>query len=388
MPTEIHLASRVGHIAPFHVMALLARARGMEAAGRDIVHMEIGEPDFSTPQTIVQAGQEALSRGQTHYTPALGLPQLRQAISRFYAETCGVDVPWQRIVVTPGGSGALLLATAVLVDAGDEVLLPDPGYPCNRHFVRLFGGVPRSVALDAANGYLFEADHLEKNWNRRSVALMLASPGNPTGTLIPAQLLRALIDLTEKKGGRVIVDEIYHGLVYEGEAVTALKYSDELFVINSFSKYFGMTGWRLGWLVVPEAYIDAVDRIAQNIFLAPSTLAQHAALEAFSLQTRAILEQRREIFSKRRDYLLPALRRLGFNIPVAPQGAFYIYADCAKFTDDSFKFAEDLLEQHGVVVTPGLDFAVKDPGRFIRFAYTTDMARLEQGIARIGRYLQ
>lgn len=368
-------------------MALLARARAMEAQGRDIVHMEIGEPDFPTPEPIIRAGQQALAQGATHYTPALGLPELRRAISDHYRDSCGLDVPWQRIVVTPGGSGALLLATAVLVQPGDEVILPDPGYPCNRHFVRLFGGLPVNVALTPESGFQFDLPALQSGWRENAVALMLASPANPTGTLIQPQELRRLLAFVEERGSRAIVDEIYHGLVYGGEAVSALKFTQNAFVLNSFSKYFGMTGWRLGWMVVPEVYLDAVERVAQNIFLAPSTLAQHAALAAFTDESREVLEVRRRIFGERRDYLVPALRELGFDIPVTPDGAFYVYADCSTFTDDSFQFAEDVLEKIGVVITPGADFSVANPKRFVRFAYTTDAARLREGVSRLKRYL-
>ncbi len=382
----MHMADRVKHIAPFHVMALLARARAMEADGRDIVHMEIGEPDFPTPEPIVRAGQQALAGGATHYTPALGLPELRRAISGHYRDCYGLKVPWQRIVVTPGGSGALLLATAVLVQSGDEVILPDPGYPCNRHFVRLFDGVPVNVALTAQTGFQFDLPALQRSWRDSAVALMLASPSNPTGTLIAPDVLGQLIEFVEARGARAIVDEIYHGLVYGADAVSALSFSDNTFVLNSFSKYFGMTGWRLGWMVVPEPYLDAVERVAQNIFLAPSTPAQYAALAAFSAQTREILEERRRIFAERRDFLVPALRDLGFDIPVTPSGAFYIYADCSKFTRDSFQFCEDILEKTGVVITPGADFSVADPKRYVRFAYTTDKQRLEEAVARLRAY--
>ena len=378
-------------IQPFHVMDLLARARALEAQGRDIVHMEIGEPDFVTPVPIREAAKRALDAGRTHYTPALGLPALREAISAFYRRDHGVEVPAERIVITPGASGALLLTLGVLVDPGDRVLMADPGYPCNRHFTRLMEGEASSVAVGPETNYQLTVDLLAAHWDGRSVAALLASPSNPTGTLVPRDSLRGMQGMVEECGGRLIVDEIYHGLVYdegsEGDSRTALAVSDELFVINSFSKYFCMTGMRLGWLVAPEAYVREIDKLAQNIFLAAPTISQHAALAAFEPATRAILDEQREAFRRRRDFLLPALRGLGFDIPCTPQGAFYLYADCSRFSDDSAAFAHDLLEQAGVAVTPGKDFGANAPERHLRFAYTTSMSELEKGIERLARFL-
>lgn len=382
-----HFARRVAGIAPFHVMALLSKAREMEEGGREVIHMEIGEPDFATPAPIIRAGQEALANGRTHYTPALGLPALRRAISGHYRDHYGIEVPWQRIVVTPGGSGALLLACAALVDDGDRVLLTDPGYPCNKHFVRLFGGEAVAVAVGSQTGYQFDGSSVVDNWDDRTVAAMLASPANPTGTLVAPTVLEDVIRLISQRDGSLIMDEIYHGLEYGGHAQTALRYSDDVFVINSFSKYFGMTGWRLGWMVVPEEYVDGIERIAQNVFLAPSTPAQYAALAAFSPETKALLEERRLIFRDRRDYLLPAIRELGFSVPVTPDGAFYIYANCSKFTSDSFAFAQDILDKTGVVITPGADFSDIDPQNYVRFAYTTDLAKLKRAVQKLSDYL-
>lgn len=385
--SPIHLARRMAHIEPFHVMDLLARARELEAQGRSIVHMEIGEPDFATPEPIVEAGRRALADGHTHYTPALGLPALREAISGFYRERYGAQVPPGRIVVTPGASGALQLVLGVLVNPGEQVLMADPGYPCNRHFVRLVEGEPLMVPVDAATQYQLTPELVERHWTERTAAVLLASPSNPTGTLVEPETLRGIFEVVRRRGGRLIVDEIYHGLVYGRDAQTALALSDEIFVINSFSKYFGMTGWRVGWLVAPEAYVREIDKLAQNIFLAASTPAQHAALAAFRPETIAILEARRREFQARRDYLLPALRDLGFDIRVEPQGAFYLYADCSRFTGDSFRFARDLLERAGVAVTPGLDFGANAPERHLRFAYTTSLENLREGVRRIGEFL-
>ncbi|MEN8170739.1 MAG: pyridoxal phosphate-dependent aminotransferase [Pseudomonadota bacterium] len=382
-----HLARRMDEIEPFYVMELLGRARELEAAGRSIVHMEIGEPDFTTPQPVIDAAQQALAAGKTHYTPALGLPELRQALSDFYRDRHGVDVSPQRIIVTPGASGALLLALGVLLNPGEEVLLADPGYPCNRHFVRFIEGRARGVAVGAESHYQLTAQHLAEQWQQNTVAAMLATPSNPTGTLIPAEELLAMNTLARERGGRLLIDEIYHGLVYGESTPSALALSDEIFLINSFSKYFCMTGWRLGWLVVPEAYVNAVEKLAQNLFIAAPTLAQHAALAAFSPETTAILEERRLEFQRRRDYLLPALRELGFVIPLTPEGAFYLYADCSRFSDDSYQFAQTLLEEVGVAVTPGRDFGANRPNQHLRFAYTTSMEQLHEGVERLHRFL-
>ncbi len=387
MRVDVHLARRMAGIQPFHVMALLARARELEVQGRDIVHMEIGEPDFTTPAPVVAVAQRALAEGRTHYTPALGLPELREAIADHYRERHGVEVPTRRIVVTPGASGALLLALAVLVDAGERVLMTDPGYPCNRHFVRLVEGEAVTVPVTAADGFQLTPDHVAAHWDARTVAAMVATPSNPTGTVLGRETLAALAAAVEERGGRLLVDEIYHGLAYEGELPTALGVSDELFVINSFSKYFCMTGWRLGWLVAPEAYVAEVEKLAQNLFIAPPTLSQYAALAAFSGENIAILEERRTEFARRRDFLLPALRRLGFQVPVEPRGAFYIYADCSAHTNDSYGLAQDLLEGAGVAVTPGIDFGSFGAVEHMRFAYTTSMERLEEGVRRLGRFL-
>jgi len=382
------LARRMAEIEPFHVMALLARASELEAQGRSIIHMEIGEPDFPTPEPICRAGTRVIEKGELFYTPALGLPQLRKAIAGYYRSRYGVELSPARIVVTTGASGALLLACAVLVGPGDEVLLADPGYPANRHFVRLMEGVPRAVPVAAADGYQLAPQHLERHWGPRSVAALVASPSNPTGTLISTERLSAMADFAGERGGTLIVDEIYHGLVYEGEYTTALAHSDDVFVVNSFSKYFQMTGWRLGWLVAPERYMGELDKLAQNLYLAAPTPSQHAALAAFEPETLAILEARRLEFKARRDYLVPALRGLGFDIPVTPQGAFYIYAGCGRLTRDSLAFARDLLERAGVAITPGIDFGANAPERHVRFAYTNSIARLKEGVARIAQFVK
>ncbi|MDB5863065.1 MAG: hypothetical protein JWO70_871 [Betaproteobacteria bacterium] len=381
------LARRMSAIEPFHVMALLARAKALEAQGRSIVHMEIGEPDLPTPRPICEAGIRALDRGELHYTPALGLPELRTAVARYYSTRYGVDVPAERIVITSGSSAALLLALGVLVDPDSQVLLCDPGYPANRHFVRMLNGEPVNVPVGPDSDYQMTPELLEHYWSDRTVAALVATPSNPTGTVIPPEHIARMASQAATRGGVLLVDEIYHGLVYDGETRTALEASDDLFVINSFSKYFNMTGWRLGWMVAPEPYVRELDKLAQNVYLSAPAPAQYAALAAFEPETIAILDSRRDEFRARRDYLVPALRRLGFDIPQLPQGAFYVYANCSKLTDDSYRFALDLLEHAGVATTPGLDFGTHRAAEHVRFAYTNSIERLEEGVARIARFI-
>lgn len=378
---------RIDRIQPFRVMALLAEARELEQQGRDIVHMEIGEPDFPTPQPVVEAATRAIADGEVHYTPALGLPALREAIAGFYQDRYNMAVPASRVMVTPGASGALLLALGVLLEPGEGVMLTDPGYPCNRNFAEFLDARVQAVPVDADSGYQLTLAQVRQHWQENTRVVMLASPANPTGTLIPPDELQAIVDWVEAQDGYVIVDEIYHGLVYDASPPTALTCSERVLVINSFSKYFGMTGWRIGWLVAPADLIPALDRLAQNLFLSASTPAQHAALAAFEPQTLSILEQRRQAFRQRRDYLLPALREIGFEIKVEPRGAFYLYADCSKFTEDSFTFAETVLNEIGVVITPGIDFGNYQPERHVRFAYTTSLERLLEGVDRLRHYL-
>ena len=379
----MNLAARMAQIQPFHVMELMARAGALEREGRSIVHLEVGEPDFPTAEPILEAGRRFLAGGHVHYTAALGLPELREAISGYYRDRYGLAIPAARIVVTAGASGALLLALGVLVDPGDEWLLPDPGYPCNRHFVRLLEGRPMSLPVGPQTGYQPTPDQVAAAWGERTRGLLVASPANPTGTLLDPAALAGLASEVARRDGTLLVDEIYHGLTYGTEATSALSLGDDVFVINSFSKYFGMTGWRLGWLVAPARYVREIEKLAQNLYIAPSTVAQHAALAAFGADARAILETRRGEFSRRRDILVPGLRALGFRISSEPQGAFYVYADSSALDDDSFRFAERLLDKAGVAATPGLDFGANAPERHMRFAYTVDAARIEEGLARM-----
>ncbi|GAB7528871.1 pyridoxal phosphate-dependent aminotransferase [Pseudomonas sp. 3A(2025)] len=375
-------------IEPFHVMALLERANELQAAGHDVIHLEIGEPDFSTAQPIVEAGQAALAAGKTRYTAARGLPELRQAIAGFYATRHGLDIDPQRIMVTPGGSGALLLASSLLVDPGKHWLLADPGYPCNRHFLRLVEGAAQLVPVGVEERYQLTAPLVDRYWNQDSVGALVASPANPTGTLLSRDELQSLSTALKAHNGHLVVDEIYHGLTYGVDASSVLEVDDEAFVLNSFSKYFGMTGWRLGWLVAPPAAVGELEKLAQNLYISASSVAQYAALACFEPHTLDILEQRREAFRQRRDYLLPALRELGFGIAVEPEGAFYLYADISAFGDDAFAFCRYFLEQEHVAFTPGLDFGRHKAGHHVRFSYTQSLPRLEQAVERIARGLR
>jgi aspartate/methionine/tyrosine aminotransferase len=379
----------MGAIEPFHVMEVQRRALELEGAGQHVFHMEIGQPDFPAPRPVIEAAIGALHRDPMGYTASLGLPALRDALARFYADRYGVSVAPERIIVTAGASGAFLIATGSLVDPGDEVLMPDPCYPCNRHFVRMFEGIAKTIPSDERTHYQLSAEDVQRHWGARTRGAVLASPSNPTGTVVPQDALRAILAAVKRRGGFALLDEIYQGLTYGGSHhPTALGMSDEIVVVNSFSKYFSMTGWRLGWLVAPVEYVREMERFAQNAFISVSAPAQHAALAAFRPETIEILEARRAEFQRRRDFLVPALRSLGFEVPLLPEGAFYVYAGCARFTDDSESFALRLLEEARVAVTPGIDFGVHRARTHVRFAYTRSLAELEEGVARIARFLR
>jgi len=383
----IKTADRMLSIKPFHVMDILARAHQLEAEGKNIVHMEVGEPDFVTLPEITEAGRKALADGKTHSTAATGLPQLREAISAYYQREYNRQVPAEQVVVTPGASGALQLALGVTINPGDGVLMADPGYPCNRHMVSMFGGKVQSVPVDAETGFQLNEQLVQRYWQTDTKAVMLASPSNPTGTIIQNGEVTKICDYVSSRNGVVIADEIYHGLVYGDAVETAAIYNDHVIVINSFSKYFGMTGWRVGWLVAPPELVGPIDHLAQNIFLSASTPAQHAAVVALSGSLKPALDERRDLFRQRRDYLLAAIRETGFNVPASPQGAFYIYADSSELASDSLELSQRLLEHAGVAITPGLDFGTHHHADYVRFAYTTGMDRLVAGIESIKKYL-
>ena len=385
---NIPLATRLDDIEPFHVMELLKMAAALEQRGRSVIHMGIGEPDFPAAQPVLDAAAKAISGGTMRYTHAVGLPALREAIAAHYQQRFDVDVAAERIVITAGASGALLLACAALVGRDDEVLMPDPSYPCNRHFVTAFEGKARLIPSGPAQRFQLSAAMVREHWSPATRGVLLASPSNPTGTSIATTELRDIAELVRERGGFTVVDEIYQGLSYDAPPFSALSLGEDIIVINSFSKYFNMTGWRLGWLVVPPSMMPAVEKLAQNFFICASTLAQQAALACFTPESTAIFEQRKSEFKRRRDFLVPQLQRLGFTIPVLPDGAFYIYADCSRFSGDADAFTRDVLQATGVVMTPGLDFGTRDVERYIRVSYATSMENLQEAVRRLEAYLK
>lgn len=381
-------SERLLHINSFKVMELLARANELQADGVDVIHMEVGEPDFPTPAAVVAAAQAAIDKGLTRYTDARGLPELRVAISQHYQDTYRLDVDPSRIFVTAGGSGALLLAMAALVNPGDGWLLTDPGYPCNKNFIATFGGVPQSMIVGPDTNYQPSAKTVSDHWRQDTCGLILASPANPTGAMIGPRAFKQIYDVAESHGGQLLVDEIYHGMTYGNTAVySALELASNVLVVNSFSKCFGMTGWRLGWMVVPEDLVDALQKLAQNLFICPSSIAQYAALAAFGADARREMEANRLTLEGRRNFLVPALKQAGFEIAGVPDGAFYIYARIPEHCESSEQLSAELLEKHHLAITPGTDFGTFEADRHVRFSYAQSLARLEEAVSRIGQAL-
>jgi aspartate/methionine/tyrosine aminotransferase len=381
------LARRAQDIEPFYVMEIVKEAERLAAAGRSIIHLSIGEPDFTAPPPVLRAAQKALDAGLSRYTPALGIEPLRQAIADDYAQRFGQPVAPERIVVTAGASGALLLALAALLERDRRLLLPDPSYPCNRHFAAVLEAGAQLLPCGPETRFQPTAPMIDAAWNATTAGVLLASPSNPTGTSIEPGVLASIADVVRRRGGFVIVDEIYLGLTYDHPPRTSLALGSDVVVLSSFSKYFNMTGWRLGWLVAPEPLLPALEKLAQNLYICPSAVAQHAALGCFSAEAQAIYEERRAEFCRRRDFLVPALRELGFGVPVVPDGAFYIYADIRRFADSSWDFAFDLLRETGVCVVPGRDFGSADTARFVRLSYANTMARLREAVNRLATHL-
>ena len=406
-------AARMAQIESFYAMEIMREAAALEHAGRSIIYLCVGEPDFVAPAAVMDAADAAARRGDTHYTVALGIAPLRAAIAGFYTTRYGFALPAERVAVTAGASGALLILFGTLVNPGDEWLMPDPTYPCNRRFVSLFGGTTKLIPCGASGNYQLTPELVERHWGPNTRGVMLASPSNPTGTTVSPEAMRGIHKAVRAHGGALVVDEIYHGLTYTPapsggrvgnpaghplgdlagskrftEEPTALTLGDDVFVVNSFSKYFSMTGWRLGWLAAPAAHMAQIEKLAQNLFICPSTIAQHAALECFAPASLAIYEERRAEFAARRDYLVPALRDLGFKIPHTPEGAFYVYADVSAFSDDSFRFCTEVLHGAGVAITPGRDFGDVDAHKYVRLTYTIDIARLQEVVARLKTFLK
>ncbi|MDQ2823474.1 MAG: pyridoxal phosphate-dependent aminotransferase [Pseudomonadota bacterium] len=387
MSTINHLATRVHAIEPFRVMEVVKAATALRQQGVDVISMSVGEPDFTAAPRVAAAAIAAIEAGATQYTDALGLATLRTAIAEHYALTCALDIDPRRIVVTAGASAGLLLACAALVGDGDEVLMPDPCYPCNRHFVTAFGGKPVLVEAHARERYQLTAGHIAARWNAGTRGVIVASPSNPTGTSMTPAQLKDMLAAVRARGGFAVVDELYLGLFYDSHVTSALRIDPDVITVNSFSKYFNMTGWRLGWLVVPEALVATFEKLAQNLFICPSTIAQHAALACFHPASLAVYEERRREFQRRRDYLVPALRELGFTIPVMPDGAFYVYADISAVkhpqAHDSNAFCMAVLQQAGVAIVPGDDFGFAAPQRHVRFSYATKFERIQEAVARL-----
>ena len=388
-------SSRAERIDPFYVMevAKAAQAMAREVAGTSepMIFLNIGEPDFTAPPLVQEAAAKAVRDGATQYTNALGLDALRERISGWYQSRFGVDVPARRIVVTAGASAALHLACLALIERGDEILMPDPSYPCNRHFVSSADGVARLIATTPDQRYQLTSEQVQAHWGAQTRGVLLASPSNPTGTSIAPDELQRIHAVLQSKGGFTIVDEIYLGLSYEETfGRSALALSEDIISINSFSKYFSMTGWRLGWMVLPPAMVPVVERLAQNLFICPSTIAQHAALACFAPESLALYEQRRAQFKARRDFFIPALRELGFGVPVMPDGAFYAWADGRALfpklgVSNSWDFAYALMERAHLAVTPGRDFGASDTGCYIRFSTANSMEQLQEAVQRMRR---
>ncbi len=393
----IRTSSRLDHIEPFYVMECakaadaIARSPACDPAqgGEPMIFLNIGEPDFTAVPAVQRAATACIEGGRTQYTHATGLPRLRERIAAWYGTRFGVSVDPARIVVTAGASAALQLITLALFEPGDEVLMPDPSYPCNRHFVAAAGATPRLLPEGAAARYQLDAASVAANWGPATRGVLLASPSNPTGTSIAAGEMAAIADAVRQRSGVCIVDEIYLGLSYE-EAFghTALALGDDIISINSFSKYFGMTGWRLGWMVLPPELVAPVEKLAQNLYICASSVAQQAALACFEPASLAEYERRRDEFRRRRDFIVPALKKLGLDVPVEPDGAFYVWFDCSRHSADSWDFCFDLMHRAHVALTPGRDFGPAQASRFVRLSFASSMAELEAAVARLARELR
>lgn len=381
------LAQRLQHTETFHAMEIFKRTLALEAQGRDIISLGIGEPDFSAAPDVVSALNEAANQGLGQYGPAAGITALREAIAQFYGQQFGATVDPNRVIITNGASGALLLACLGLINPGQEVLMPDPCYPANGNFIMAAGGMTRLVKTTAQNQFQPTANDIEQHWSEQTAGVLIASPSNPTGTSIAPEVLRDIIARVHQRKGFVMMDEIYLGLSYQQQRHSALRLDDNIIVLNSFSKYFHMTGWRLGWMIVPSHLVGPIEKLASSLMICPPTLAQYGALACFEPQTLALFEQRREAFRARRDYLVQALESIGIGVPAKPDGAFYVYADVSRFTNDSEQLVSTLIEQAGVALVPGIDFGPAHAKTKVRLAYTTGLDRLTQAIQRMDQHL-
>jgi aspartate/methionine/tyrosine aminotransferase len=384
MMTSHDVSSRAGLIRPFIVMDVVARAQQLEAQGRDIVHLEIGDPDFPTPEVIVKAAEDAMSHGDTGYTQSLGLPDLRVAITEHMRATYGVEVNPENIIVTQGTSPAMLLLFGALLDPGDEVIMADPCYPAYPNYVSFLGGVPVPVRVRAEDGFRFRVQDVERCITDRTRAIMLNSPGNPTGGVLRPEDLQALAEVAERHGVWLASDEIYHGLTFGEPAHSVLEFTDRAFVLNGFSKAYAMTGWRLGYMIAPEQFVRPAECIQQNFFLCANHFVQVAGTTAL-LHAQDDVARMRAAYDVRRRYLVPALREVGLTVATEPLGAFYVFADARAWGEDSVALSRRLLEEAGVAVAPGVDFGPGGEG-YLRFSYATSLERLSEGVARLGEW--
>lgn len=379
------VSRRAQSISPFLAMEVLERATELERAGRSIIHLELGEPDLGTPEVVLEAGIKALRDGHTRYTHSLGRLELRETIAAWQERRYGIEVSPECVVVTIGSSGAMLLAFAALLDPACEVLMTDPHYSCYPKFVSVFEGVAVPVPVREEEGYQFDPGAVEEKLGRRTKALILNSPANPTGAVTQSERMMELVEITQ--GRAVIVsDEVYHGLEYQGKAHSILQYCPEAIVVNGFSKLFAMTGWRLGYAIVPQPLVRPIQKLQQNLFISAPDFAQFAAIAALT-QTDEEIEQRRKRYDKRRRLLLRRLREIGLEILAEPTGAFYVFVNIRRWSDSSVDFAFQLLEKAGVAVTPGLDFGAQGEG-FVRISYANSMANIEEGLNRLETGLQ
>ena len=381
------LALRTNETVTFHVVELLKQAQELQRAGKDIISLGVGEPDFTAAGPVVEAMQRAARDGLSAYSAPAGLPQLREAIAEFYGNQLGAPIDASRVIVTTGASGALLLAALTLVNPGDEVLMPDPCYPPNRNFIGTAGGTTRLIPTTAAARYQLCAADVESNWGPATRGVLIASPSNPTGTSIDHDALADLLRVVRARAGFVMMDEIYLSLSYDGTPRSALTLDDEIIVLNSFSKYFDMTGWRLGWMIVPPDMVGAVEKMAASLAICAPTLAQYGAVACFEPDSLAIFEDRRRAFAARRDYIVPELTGMGIRVPVVPDGAFYVYGDVSAHATDSATLSAELLLKAHVAAVPGIDFGPAHARQMMRFAYTTGMERLEEAMHRMRQYL-
>ncbi len=372
---------RLAKVNSFLVMDVMEKAHEMERAGKNIIHLEIGEPDFATPVKVSEAGMEAIRRGKTHYTHSLGIPSLRQAVCSWYGQKYHVSVDPDRVVITMGTSPGLLLILSVLANVGDEVILSNPGYACYPNFIRYLQAEPVFIDVHEETGFQYQIEDVKRKISSRTRAIMINSPSNPTGNLLSASIIADIAGL----GLPVISDEIYHGLVYRGRAHSMLEYTNNAFILNGFSKLFAMTGWRLGYLIVPPEYVRTIQKLQQNFFISPADFVQHAGVAALT-EEHPELDQMRRMYDQRRQEMIRLLREIGLGVKVEPTGAFYVFANARKYCTDSLQFAFDILQQAKVAAAPGIDFGSNGEG-YLRFSYASSLENIREGMRRLQRFL-